>query len=123
MRCRYCAQYLGPFRRCCRDCRTLLDVYERLRGDVALSELLDRFIATGIARRKIEAVLARDPDGRGSVRDQVTAAMANHLLAAMGVPAQQTALDVRRLRERGGGNASTTRPAGDVVPPRTRGSS
>ena len=98
-------------------------MYEQHRGDIALSELLDRLIATGVARAKIEAVLDRDPDGTGSVRDRVTADMANQLLAAMGVPARQTAMDVRRLRERGGGGASTTRPAGDATPPRTRGSS
>jgi len=123
MRCRYCAEYVGLFRRCCADCRTLLEVYERHRDDIALSELLDRFIATGVARPKIEAVLERDPDGTGSVRDRVTADMSNRLLAAMGVPAKQTAADVRKLREQGGGTASTARPAGDAAPPRTRGSS
>jgi len=123
MRCRYCAEYVGLFRRRCADCRSLLDVYERHRGDVALSELLDRFIATGVARTKIEAVLDRDPDGTGSIRDRVTADMANHLLAAMGVASNQTAADVRRLRERGAGGASTTRPTTDAMPPRTRDSS
>jgi hypothetical protein len=98
-------------------------VFEQHRGDIALSELLDRFIATGIARAKIEAVLDRDPDGSGSLRDRVTADMANQLLAAMGVASNQTATDVRQLRERGGGGVSTTRPAGDATPPRTRGSS
>ena len=122
MRCRYCAEYVGLFRRCCADCRTLLDVYEGHRDDIALSELLDRFIATGVARPKIEAVLERDPDGTGSVRDRVTADMSNRLLAAMGVAATQTAADVRKLREQGGSGASTSRPAGDAAPPRTRGS-
>lgn len=123
MRCRYCAEYVGLFRRRCAECGALLDLYERHRGDIALSELLDRFIATGVTRGKIEAVLDRDPDGSGSIRDRVTADMANQLLAAMGVAPNQTATDVRRLRERGGGGASTTRPAGDATPPRPRRSS
>ena len=122
MRCRYCAEYVGLFRRCCADCRALLDVYERHRDDIALSELLDRFIVTGVARPKIEAVLERDPDGTGSVRDRVTADMSNRLLAAMGVAATQTAADVRKLREQGGSGASTSRPDGDAARPRTRGS-
>jgi hypothetical protein len=123
MRCRYCAEYAGLLRRRCAECSCLLDLYDRHRGDIALSELLDRFIATGVARAKIEAVLDRDPDGTGSLRDRVTADMANQLLAAMGVASTQTATDVRRLRERGGGGASTTRPTGDATPPRPRGSS
>jgi len=122
MRCRYCGEYVGLFRRCCADCRSLLDVYERHRDDIALSELLDRLIATGVARPKIEAVLERDPDGTGSVRDRVTADMSNRLLAAMGIAATQTAADVRKLREQGGGGASPNRPSGDATPPRTRGS-
>ena len=98
----------------------LLDVYGRERGEIGLSQLVDRLIATGAPRAKIEAVLAADPDGRGSIRDQITADMANRLLADMGVTPRQTAADVRRLRERGGGTASTTRPAGDVAPPPAR---
>ncbi len=107
-------------RRRCDDCTTLLGIYADSRGDVGLSELLDRFIATGIPRAKIETVLASDPDGQGILRDQITADMSNRLLAAMGVAGRQTAADVKRLREQGGGGASTTRPAGDVAPPPTR---
>ena len=106
-------------RRQCNDCGVLLDAYARSGGELGLSQLVDRFIATGVARGKIEAVLSADPEGRGSIRDRVTADMANRLLADMGVTPRQTAADVRRLRERGGA-ASTTRPTGDVAPPPTR---
>ncbi len=123
MRCQYCGEYVGLLRRRCTECGVLLSIYEQHREDIALSELLDRFIATGIARPKIEAVLDRDPRGTGSVRDRVTADMANRLLGAMGVRSNQTATDVRRLRESGGGDASTSRPSGDAMPPRSRGSS
>jgi len=107
-------------RRRCDDCATLLDVWARERGDIGLSQLLDHFIATGVPRAKIETLLAADPDGAGSIRDQVTADMTNRLLADMGVTPRQTAADVRRLRERGADRASTTRPASDAVPPPTR---
>lgn len=98
----------------------LLGIYARHRGELGLSQLLDRFISTGVSRAKIEAVLAADPDGQGSLRDRITADMANRLLADMGVAPRQTAADVRRLREAGGGAASTARPEGDAGPPGRR---
>jgi hypothetical protein len=117
MRCRCCGARARLLRRRCDDCETLLAVYANCRGELGPSELLDRFIATGVTRTKIEAVLASDPDGTGALRDRITADMANRLLADMGLPARQTASDVRRIRERGGGGASTARPAGDAAPP------
>jgi hypothetical protein len=120
MRCRYCGERSGLLRRQCEDCGVLLDLYERHRGELGLSQLVDHFIASGVARAKIEAVLVADPDGEGALRDRVTADMANRLLADMGVTPRQTAADVRRLRERGGGSASTVRPG---PPPTRRGSS
>lgn len=120
MRCRYCGERSGLLRRRCDDCTALLDLYARHRGELGLSQLVDCFIATGVARTKIEAVLAADPEGEGALRDRITADMANRLLAEMGVAPGQTAADVRRLRERGGGSASTVRPGGDAAPPPTR---
>ena len=98
----------------------LLDLYVSHRGELGLSQLVDRFIATGVSRAKIEAVLAADPDGEGALCDRITADMANRLLADMGVAPRQTAADVRRLREAGAGSASTVRPGGDAAPPPTR---
>jgi hypothetical protein len=120
MRCRYCRDRAGLLRRECDQCRELLALYERHRGELGLSQLLDVFIATGASRAKIEAVLASDPDGDGALRDRITADMANRLLAHMGVTPRHTAADVKRLRERESGSVSTSRPAGDVLPPTTR---
>lgn len=120
MRCRTCGERARLLRRRCDDCDSLFAIYEGVRGDVGLSELLDRFIATGVGRPKIEAVLASDPDGEGTLRDRITADMSNRLLADMGVAGRQTAADVRRIREQGGGGASTARPAGDAAPPPAR---
>ena len=36
-----------------------------------------------------------DPDGSGSIKDQITADMSTELLGAMGIRVQQTAQDVR----------------------------
>lgn len=120
MRCRTCGERAGWWRRRCDDCATLFGIYADVRGEVGLSEILDRFIATGVPRAKIEAVLISDPDGKGELRDRITADMTNRLLADMGVAGRQTPADVRRLREQGGAGASTARPAGDAGPPPTR---
>ena len=119
MRCRYCRERAGLLRRDCDQCRALVALYERHRGEVGLSQLLDIFIATGAPRAKIEAVLASDPDGGGALRDRITADMANRVLAEMGITPRHTAADVKRLRERDAGTVSTSRPAGDVLPPTT----
>jgi hypothetical protein len=117
MRCRACHDRAGLLRRLCADCTRLLTIYEQHREQVGLSQLLDLFIATGIARRKIEAVLASDVSGQGALRDRITADMTNRVLADMGVTPRHTAADVKRLRESGGGVATTDRPAGDATPP------
>lgn len=121
MRCRSCQNRAGLLRRVCADCRRLLAIYEEHREELGLSQLLDLFIASGIARAKIEAVLASDLTGRGVLRDRITADMTNRVLADMGVTPRHTAADVKRLREGGGGMASSTRPGGDVTPPKERG--
>jgi hypothetical protein len=118
MRCRCCQDTAGLFRRVCNDCRRLCAVYEQHRGEVGLSQLLDLFIATGIARAKIEAVLMSDPDGTGALRDRITADMANRVLADMGIAPRHTAADVKRLRESGSGAATTARPTTDAAPPK-----
>jgi hypothetical protein len=120
MRCRCCDDHAGFLRRLCGDCARLLAIFERHRTEVSFGQLLDLFIATGVGRAKIEAVLESDLEGKGLLRDRVTADMANRLLAAMGMTPKETARDVRRVREQGAVGASTTRPASDVGPPPRR---
>ena len=118
MRCRSCHEPAGLLRRLCGDCRRLFALYEQHRGELGFGQFLDLFIATGISRAKIEAALAADPDGAGTLRDRITADMTNRLLSDMGISRRETAASVKRLRESGGGGASTTRPAGDAAPPK-----
>ena len=63
-------------------------------------QFLDLFIETGLSREKIEAFMNADPHGKGSVKDQITADMSSELLAAMGIRVEQTAQDVKQLREK-----------------------
>ena len=72
---------------------------EELRGRVGYGEFLDGLEATGVAKEKILLFLTADPDGNGSVRDQVTAEMTTQLMKVMGLAGQQTPEDVKRIRE------------------------
>ena len=53
---------------------------------------------TGVAKDKILKFLDTDPDGKGSVRDQVTAEMTSELMKVMGISGRQTAPEVKRIR-------------------------
>jgi len=101
MKCSYCQEQAGWFTRVCQDCRRLLAIYEAHKGQIGLLQFLDLFIETGLSREKIEAFLAADPRGEGRIKDRILADMSTELLGAMGVNAQQSAQDVKRLRERG----------------------
>jgi hypothetical protein len=120
MRCRSCQQSAGLLRRLCADCERVFALYERERGELGLSQFLDRLIADGVPRAKIEAALAIDLDGGGALQDKITADMANRVLADLGHAPRHRAADVKRMREQGGGLATTTRPSGDAAPPKGR---
>lgn len=63
--------------------------------------MMQLFVDSGIAAEKIEKFLEADPEGTGSVRDQITADMSNDLMRALGNDTRQTAADVKKLRARG----------------------
>jgi len=54
---------------------------------------------TGIDKEKILVFLKADPDGKGSVQDQVTAEMTSELMKVMGISGRQSADEVRRIRD------------------------
>jgi hypothetical protein len=110
MKCRYCQKRARWFARVCQDCQRLLAVYEVHKGQIGLLQFLDRFIETGLPREKIEAFLAADPRGDGSVKDHILADTSTELLKAMGVNARQSAQDVKRLREKGTWQGMGERP-------------
>jgi hypothetical protein len=86
------------FRRVCGDCKKLLATVQELRGKVSFGQLLDGLEATGVVKERIVAFLQADPDGKGSVQDQVTAEMTTELMKVMGISGRQTADDVKRIR-------------------------
>ncbi len=110
MRCGYCQAPAGWLARVCRDCRRLLALYNTQRGRVGPIQLFDLFIATGLPREQIEAFLAADQHGTGSIQDHILAEMSTDLLAALGVNARQRPEDVKRLRARGAWRDRGERP-------------
>ena len=101
MRCEYCRKSAGWLKRLCTDCGRLHDIFTEHKGQLGLLQFLDLFIETGLPRTKIEAFMNADPRGSGSVKDQITADMSRELLGTMGIRTEQTAHDVRDLREKG----------------------
>ena len=72
---------------------------QELRGRVGYGQFLDGLERTGVAREKIMAFLKADPDGSGSIQDQVTAEMTTELMKVMGIAGQQTTGEVKRIRD------------------------
>lgn len=97
-RCVYCGDRAGFWSRICRDCRLLLTRVQELRGKAGYGEFLDGLAQTGVAKDKIMAFLRADPDGQGSIQDQVTAQMTSELMKVMGLKGSQTAQEVKRIR-------------------------
>ncbi len=97
--CIYCGARAGLFARSCHECRRLAETVQACAGQVGFSELLDRLEETGAPPEKIMRFLKANPDGRGSVRDRLTADMTNDLLQVMGINERQTPDDVQRVRE------------------------
>lgn len=96
--CVYCGERAGLFGKICRDCKKLLGRVDEIRGKVGFGQFLDGLAETGVAKAKILKFLDADPDGKGSVRDQVTAEMTSELMKVMGISGRQTAPEVKRIR-------------------------
>ena len=98
-RCVYCGERRGFWGKVCGDCKKLLARVEELRGQVGYGEFLDGLAATGVPKEKILVFLKADPEGKGSIQDQVTAEMASELMSVMGLKGNQTPQEVKRIRE------------------------
>lgn len=96
--CIYCGQGAGLLARVCADCKKLLAVVEDVRGKVGYGEFLDHLERTGVAKEKIIVFLKADPEGKGSVQDQVTAEMTTELMKVMGIAGKQTPQGVQQIR-------------------------
>jgi len=98
-RCPYCHERAKFWSKLCADCKKLLAKVQELRGRVGYGEFLDELERTGIAKEKILAFLQADPDGKGSIQDQITAEMASELMTVMGLKGKQTPEGVKKIRD------------------------
>lgn len=98
-RCVYCGERRGFWSKICPDCKKLLARVEELRGRVGYGEFLGGLEGTGVPKEKIVVFLKSDPDGKGSIQDQVTAEMTSELMKVMGLKGSQTPHEVKRIRE------------------------
>jgi hypothetical protein len=96
--CAYCGEKAGFWSRMCQDCKKLMARVQEVRGRVGYGEFLDELEKTGVAKEKIITFLKADPDGKGSVQDQVTAEMTTELMNVMGMSGRQTPEEVKRIR-------------------------
>jgi len=97
--CAYCGEKAGILARMCQDCKKLMACVDELRGRVGYGEFLAGLERTGVAKEKIITFLKADPDGKGSIQDQVTAEMTTELMKVMGISGRQTAEEVKRIRD------------------------
>ena len=97
--CAYCGEKAGLWSRICNDCKKLMACVQELRGRVGYGEFLTGLERTGVAKEKIMTFLKADPDGKGSVQDQVTAEMTTELMNIMGISGRQTPEEVKRIRD------------------------
>jgi hypothetical protein len=97
--CVYCGERAGFFGRTCADCKKLLARVGELRGKVSFGRFLDGLAETGVPKEKILVFLQANPDGAGSIQDQVTAQMTTELMKVMGISGEQTAEEVKRIRK------------------------
>ena len=98
-RCMYCGERSGLWSKNCGDCKKLLVRVDELRGRVGYREFLDGLERTGVPKEKIVVFLKADPDGKGSIQDQVTAEMASELMRVMGIKGSQSSGDVTHIRK------------------------
>ena len=100
MRCRYCRERAGWWRRECEECRRLLGVVSTHRG-ADMRTIMVAMSSSGVSSEKVERFLNAEPKGQAALRDQIAADMTNQLMDALGQRGRQTAGDVKRIRERG----------------------
>ena len=98
-KCIYCGAPARLFGRACADCKKLLARVAELRGKVSYGQFLDGLEETGVNKEKILLFLKADPDGAGSIQDQVTAEMTSELMKVMGIAGRQTTEEVKRIRD------------------------
>ena len=72
---------------------------ERSGGEIGIAGLVDLFVAEGLEREQVDAVLDAKIGDQPTIRDRLTSNLTNALMQGLGMPGRQTPEDVRRVRE------------------------
>ncbi len=99
MRCHYCQEKAGFFKKTCGDCQKLFAIIHTAPESFGYREFLDHLLATGVAGTKIDKFLDADSGEGGSINDKITARMTNEIMAGLGQPSHMTGEDVKKVRE------------------------
>ena len=109
MRCIFCKTKTAFFRKSCPVCVKVVAIVDKAAGQVGLGDLVDLFAAEGLTREQVDKVLDAELGGEPTIRDRLTAQMANALMQGLGMPGRQSPADVRRIRlaaDNGGGEGA-----------------
>ena len=109
MRCTYCNERAGLLRKVCAACGRVTAVVERAAGYAGPGQLVDLFAAEGLSRERVDRVLDAQIGDQPTIRDRLTAQMANALMRGLGMPGRQSPEDVRRIRLAGSGGNGEAR--------------
>jgi hypothetical protein len=109
MRCIYCHERAGFFRRVCTPCGKVVAIVDRSGGEVGLAGLVDIFIEEGLTREQVDVVLDAQIGTDPTIRDRLTSNLTNVLMRNLGMPGRQSPEDVKRVRTamHAGGGAGT----------------
>lgn len=99
MKCIYCQEAAGFFKKLCKQCETLVNVMKQAPASFGYREMLEKLLATNVPNEKIENFLDKDIDGRGSLNDQLTARMTNEVMTSLGQPSHMTATSVKQVKK------------------------
>ncbi|HUY28650.1 MAG TPA: hypothetical protein VMV27_14665 [Candidatus Binataceae bacterium] len=118
MRCIYCRNRAGFIRKVCPCCAKVIIVVERCGGEVGIAGLVDLFIAEGLEREQVDAVLDAKIGSAPTIRDRLTSNLTNALMQGLGMPGRQSPEDVQRVREAMQQGAGAGAWSGGETPPR-----
>ncbi|MBI2082257.1 MAG: hypothetical protein HYT76_01685 [Deltaproteobacteria bacterium] len=99
MRCVYCHEKAGFFKRTCPDCLKLVEAVNQLPSSFGFRQFLDFLLETGVSTEKIDRFLEADPDGEGTIHNRILARMTNEVMGALGQPSHLKPEDVKKVRE------------------------
>ncbi len=99
MKCIYCEESAGFFKKLCKQCQKLVDVMRQAPKSFGYREMLDQLLSTDVPSEKIERFLDKDINGRGSLNDQLTARMTNEVMTSLGQPSHMTAGSVKQVKK------------------------